>query len=248
MEPEPRRVGGAGPPRRPRGPIPAILRRALGHAALATGLLLAAACATRIVPAPTADRLPGPGAAALAEAAGVRVIVAADAWRGFPADLAEAVTPMLVTIHNGSERQLMIRYEHFALTSPEGRRFAALPPFEITGVVSEPVPGFHPPVRFGVAPYLSRWYPGWTVFGGPFPFHTAYYDAFYPAFTRVALPTGDMVQKALPEGVVEPGGRVAGFVYFEEVKDVEVLTFAARLVEPSAATPFAEVRLPFVVD
>jgi hypothetical protein len=57
-----------------------------------------------------------------------------------------------------------------------------------------------------------------------------------------------MVQKALPEGVVEVGGRVAGFVYFEEVKDVEALTFSARLLEPGAATPFAEVRLPFVVD
>jgi hypothetical protein len=34
-------------------------------------------------------------------------------------------------------------------------------------------------------------------------------------FQRVSLPTGDMVQTVLPEGVPQSGGRVTGFLYFE---------------------------------
>jgi hypothetical protein len=68
---------------------------------------------------------------------------------------------------------------------------------------------------FYVAPYLRRHYPFFTPFNGPFLHDPFYYDSFHPAMKRVSLPTGDMVQKALPEGVLEPGGRITGFLYLE---------------------------------
>jgi hypothetical protein len=57
-----------------------------------------------------------------------------------------------------------------------------------------------------------------------------------------------MIVKALPEGVLEPGGRVTGFVYFEEVEDVPRVRFVAQLVNASTGARFGTLTIPFVVD
>ncbi len=212
-----------------------------------------AGCATTLVPAPGAHRVASVGYAAEAEQAGVHVVASAGAWRGFPSDLDDIVEPMLVTITNDSGRSLEIRYEHFDLLTPGGVIFAALPPFQITGVTFEPIyptGGSAMGFGFSVAPYLSPWYPGWTVYGGPFPFHSGYYTGYYgiySSYERITLPTGDMIQKALPEGVLEPGGRITGFLYFEQVTDVSRVAFVTRLVEVGGQ-PFGQIQIPFIAQ
>ena len=72
-------------------------------------------------------------AAGAVSAAGLRATLEVDrAWLGSDDDVVAAVT-----ITNDSDHALEIRYEHFALLTPGGVVFAALPPFQVTGVALE---------------------------------------------------------------------------------------------------------------
>lgn len=111
-------------------------------AVLASSAVLAGACApaVELEPAPRANEIEaGPGEGAAAVEAGVRMVARVDAWDARPEDLDEEVTPVLVTISNGSTVPLRIRYNEFQLVSASGQRFAAMPPFLLEGEVSVPV-------------------------------------------------------------------------------------------------------------
>ncbi len=66
---------------------------------------------------------------------------------------------------------------------------------------------------------LRRYYGGYgTYWGGPFYYPPYYWNwvnwwgpSYYPSG-----PTEDVVGYALPEGVLQPGGRVSGFLYFKK--------------------------------
>jgi hypothetical protein len=222
-------------------------RRAIAAAVLA---LLLAGCTARLRPAPTATLVPGRGQGAEATEAGVRVVARAGAWRARPPGLEGVVTPVLVTVENGSDRTLRIRYDDFSLVGADGRRFAALAPFEIEGTVSEPAPAYAFP-RSALAPRLLGFHRGRPVYlYDPVWYDPFWYDPFYgPGFLRVDLPTGDMVQLALPEGTVEPRARVSGFVYFERVRrDAGRVDFTARLADARTGEPMGRVVIPFVVE
>jgi hypothetical protein len=218
----------------------AVASALIGALAVALG-----GCVTQLRPAPGAVVLPGPGQAAIAEAGGVRIVASADAWRGDPESLDRIVTPMLVRVENDGTVAVQVRYEDFALVAEDGRRFAAIPPFNVRGVVSTPNRGLYPVYAFGVSPF----YPHLAVAPGIFPFDPFYYDAYWPYWYRwVNLPTGDMVQKALPEGVLQPGGRTTGFLYFEDVDKARRVTFEARLPVRDSADRTVSVTIPFLVD
>lgn len=191
-----------------------------------------------------------------ATAVGVIVTVKADAWTGVPAELTEVI-PLLVTIENNSRVPIRLRYAEFALAG-NGKRSPALPPLEITGTETEPVgtaglldgPYPFPLTGFYIAPHFSRFYPGLTVFAGPFAYDPLFYSTYFPVFQRLRLPTGDMVQKALPEGVLEAGGKVTGFLYFEDI-DVgpdDMATFTTDLVNASTGRTVGAIRIPLEID
>ena len=188
-----------------------------------------------------------------ASVAGIRVDVVADAWTGIPLDMGD-IEPLLVTVSNASGHPLRIRYDQFMVVGPGGDREAALPPFEIRGtVLVDPVftPGPYPYAvnGFWVAPYLSRYYPSLRPFGGPFVYDPWYYSTHYPTIARVSLPTSDMLAQALPEGVLEPGGRVTGFVYLEDKPHSgDQSTFVMDLVSADTAERFGRVEIPLEVD
>jgi hypothetical protein len=204
--------------------------------------LLLAGCAAQLRPAPEASLVPGQPGAARATADGVTVTAQARAWRGRPPGLEMHVTPVLITIDNGSRVPVRVRYADFALVDAGGRRFAARGPFEVRGAVAEPLPLY----AFPRGPFLVRDIAGRPVLVDPF-----WYDPFYLDFPRyrwVDLPTGDMVQLALPEKVVEPGARVSGFVYFEPLeRAASPLTLTVRLVDDRRGEPFATAAIPFVL-
>lgn len=188
-----------------------------------------------------------------ATVAGVRVHVVADSWSGVPSALGR-IEPLLVTIENNGDVPLRLRYDQFAVIGPGGERKSALPPFEIRGTaLVDPAftPGSYPFAvnGFWVAPHLSPYYPGFRTVSGPFAYDPWYYSTYYPTFARVSLPTTDMLAKALPEGVLEPGGRVTGFLYVEdEPESGDRATFAADLVNAVTAQPFARVNIPIEID
>ncbi len=213
-------------------------------ARLLLAVLLLGGCATHLRPAPGAQLVPGREQAAVAEAGGVRVSARAGAWRGRPAALGDVATPILVSVENTGTVPVRLRYEHFSLRAADGRVLPGRGPYEVEGVAAEAVPGY----AFARPPLF--WYdPLWRH---PFWWDPFWYDPFWfdhPRFSRVPLPTGDMVQMALPERVVEPGARVTGFVYFDRVtRAMSPLTFTARLVSDRTGEDIGAVAIPFVVE
>lgn len=100
--------------------------------------------------------------------------------------------------------------------------------------------------------FSHAWIPLCTFrpFAGRFVYDPRFYSTYFPVFQRLRLPTGDMVQKALPEGVVEAGGKVTGFLYFEDI-DVgsdDTATFTTDLVNASSGEPVGAIRIPLEID
>ncbi len=205
------------------------------------GVLLLAACATTLKPAPEAMTSPSWGLGAMGEAGGVRILARPGAWIGYPRQLDTALTAVLVVVENDDSHRVRLRHEDFALVRADGRRLVAIPPFEIRGTVAEPIDVPYP------AFYSSWFFVGHRHFVYD-PFWGPFYS--YPSFAYVPLPTGDMIQKAIPETVVEPGGRVQGFVYFPLLRkeDRGPMAFTADLVDARTQQRFATVTIPFVAE
>ena len=161
---------------------------------------------------------------------------------------------MLVEILNQSSRPLRIGYEAFWFTSQTGGSYAALPPYSIQEEIVRPVPSgqpYYPYRSFGGAPYLRGYYPMLGIYSGPFAFSDGYYGTYLPVWSgyrRIELPTEDMLERALPEGVVEPGGRVGGFLYFQRIKGAGPFTFNADLIDARSGERFGGIVIPFVAD
>jgi hypothetical protein len=214
----------------------------------------------RLEPAPTA-RL-ADGDVAVDEVAGIEVAVAPGAWPG-RSDIRRYTTPLEVTIENGSDRPVTLRYQDFALVSEAGEVYAALPPFEIDGRIREragtavahpvwPTPGFYHH-RFYVSPYYAHFYPSLRRHPPPFyydPFYyDFYYDRIYTIWREVDLPTEEMLEQALPEGVIQPGGRVSGTVYFQPVDPrAGLVQLRFDLVNGENGEVFGAVSIPLQVS
>ena len=239
---------------KPRPMLIAVFVTALGATAL-TGC----APSANLQPAPAANEVAGMEEAARTTVDGVHVVAQTAEWPG-SAPVKNEITPVQVTMENNSNNPVRVRYGEFALVGPDGQRYSALPPFEVGGSVEEPVvvDGYDPITNpgfayddFSVAPYYGSVYTGLTPYAGTFGYDPYYYDTYntYWADINVDLPTDAMLERALPEGVVESGGRVEGFVYFEKVtEDVPRVTFRADLVNADTGDVFGEVRVPFTVE
>ncbi len=189
-----------------------------------------------LIPTPGETVQPAGPLSAAAEVAGVRTELNTDAWRGIPSDLGDHFTPVLVTLTNNNDQPVRVRYSDFVLVGPSNDVYHALPPFNISETVTEPITLERTYSGFLIAPYLSRYYPRARVLRDPFLFDDVYFRRYYPAFVEIQLPTGDMIQKALPEGVLEPGGRVSGFLYFEDPDDdVGRVTYTQSVVTTGGA-------------
>jgi hypothetical protein len=208
---------------------------------------------TTLAPAPGARTLLHRPSAAVGDRNDVRIIVD-DAWPGDPA-IRDAVTPLRVTIENQSRNLLLVRYQDFALVSPTGKRWPAIPPFRIEGALRRPAlasgyapiwsPGFDHR-GFFVAPYYRPLYPWLTPFGGPFFMTPSFYAHYgYWSDVVVPLPTPEMLRLALPEGVVEPGGRLQGYLYFRRIDpDVGLVYFGAELTSAIGGHRLGAIQIP----
>lgn len=233
--------------------------------------LLAAALSGCVVttvlrPAPGAVVPPQQPDVVFAEVAAVRVW-AGGVWVGDPPGLGDVLTPVRLTFENLGARPLQVGYRHATLVGSSGFRYQALPPFPTAapvGAVERPgqvvLADYHaarpvqrphpvhpraPPTRFYIAPPYVGWYPGIVVWPHPW-----YWDMRYPtlyATWPAPLPTHEMLEYALPEGVLEPGGKVSGFLYFQRVERERAVTLEVQLVDAETSQPLGVARLPFVV-
>ncbi len=104
---------------------------------LAVVIAFVAGCATYhhayLVPAPAAT-LANQGQSAVATAGDVTITVIPNSWNGRPHNLYRKVTPVKVRIQNNSKVPVRLIYSDFQLETPQGQAFAALPPYQITGM------------------------------------------------------------------------------------------------------------------
>jgi hypothetical protein len=224
---------------------------------LTTSVVVAAigatACArteARLIPAPIATDVPGPGNGASATVAGVQVVARTGAWQWTPRDLETKVTPILIELQSNADTPIQVRYNDLSLTDSQGHHFSVMPPYDIEGTVSvgyevsNPFYGFD---RFAVAPYLRRWYPRFSPYDGTFAYDSRYYSPYMTRYREIALPTVDMVQRALPEGVLSPGGKAMGFIYFETLdRDAGTVTLTMNLVDARSGESIGTASIPFV--
>lgn len=230
-----------------------VRRRLLAAAAMLVAALTACA-GQELRPAAEATPAALRGEAAVATDAGVQMAASTGAWQARPFDLETEMTPVLVEILNQSGRPLRVAYEAFQFNSQADGSYAALPPHSIQAEVVRPVPGGRPYysyMGFGGAPYLRGYYPGLGIYSGPFAFSDRYYGTYAPlwsGYQSIELPTPDMLERALPEGVVEPGGRVGGFLYFQRIKGSGPFAFNADLVDARTGERFGGIAIPFVAE
>ena len=189
---------------------------------------------------------------------GITITSRTESWNGNP-EVENYVTPVLVTIKNNSKNPVRISYDKFALVAQNGKRYSALPPFQVSGTIDNPVvynatpitaPGFAYN-NFLIAPYYAEVYPDLDAYDGDYYFDPMYYNNYYGYWStfQYSLPTPGMITKALPEGVLNKGGSVTGFLYFQKVNssDVNKVNFQIDLVNPDNGNNFATVDIPFLV-
>jgi hypothetical protein len=211
----------------------------------------------RLQPRQDARSLAGEPSAAVAEAQGVRLIANGAAWAGHPRNLERRLTPVELRVENHSGRTLSIRYTLFELVGESRFHYAALSPLlmqEANEAGPTCIAGYTPRPYWGLG---ATWGPhrGWRYPGRlwwPNPFYDPFYDPFYGPQPYVRceepLPTQDMLARALPEGSLENGGTVAGFLYFQGVGNRErQVILQAKLVDASTGEPFGELSIPFQV-
>jgi hypothetical protein len=200
-------------------------------AAAAVCLMLAACGAGGPNLVPAAPAGPGP---IVQELSGLRISVAAGAWQGRPRSLPDRVLPLLVSVHNTGERPVSVSRGDFFLLDDANRQYLPLPPTEVVALLgSAPSGSFYPSIGIG-----GSTGGGDTVFGGGL---------------GMALGGGsggdvrDVIQQALPEGRVQPGVALTGFIYFPvPAPGYETLRFVAAPQEapgtPRAEFPFRKVK------
>lgn len=220
----------------------------------ASALLVAAGCSTTPELVPVNDS--GAASGTVERVDGVSFEVRAGAWSGDP-DIRDHVVPIRVDIRNQGDRPVKIGYGQFALVTSDGTMLGAIPPLRVKGsesdrrVVTDLTidPAFNYS-GFYAAPYYGGLYPGVPTFTGDYYFDSYYYDTYDTYWIDTELPTPGMLARALPDGRLEPGGQVRGYLYFESLPgDVSgQVTFRADLINAETGKAFGEISIPYRVQ
>lgn len=219
-------------------------------------LLIVCQCAERrLIPGAQAIKVRELKDAALQSSSGVKILVETNAWTGF-SQILDKITPLRVTIINNSGSQLRIQYNHFSIKEIRGvRLYAALPPYEFicNGEETKIVLPYPFPIesqieydKFSVAPYCARMYEEIPEYKNFIGIDSVYYEKYYTVWAKIQLPIIEMLQNVLPEGVLENGGHVGGFVYFEKLDRRErALLFTVDLIEEVGGKSLGTLKIPF---
>ena len=205
-------------------------------------LFVLEACVHQKVLEPAVGVPVAPGRRDVAEAAmdGVTITATGDSWKGDPPGLGSLFTPVRVAIENHSGRALRVTYRDFSLSGASGFQYPAIRPIRARGTLSAPgaTSAAARPAYAEVYPAAEDW-PGTLVYA-PYEYHG--FDASWPEH----LPTQDMLSRALPEGLLQDGGKVSGFVYFRSVTQREsAVKLEMTLAEATDGQAFGHIAIPF---
>ena len=225
---------------------------------LVASAVAASACArsyAELSPAVGSVPASGPGEGAVAGVAGVQVVARTQAWHFDPPNLEEKATPMLIEVTNNSDRAILLHYKDITLTDEGGTRYDVIPPYDVNGTLSVPVTIQDPYYYSGgyaFSPYVHRWSPIYAAYHGAYAYDQQYYYASAPyvtIYTDVALPTAEMVSRALPEGAIPAGSTAGGFIYFKRFRRGErLMTLRVDLIEQATGDLVGTVKIPFIAN
>jgi hypothetical protein len=172
------------------------------------------------------------------ETAGVRVVARAQTWNGDPPTLSEYVVPLWIQIENHSGKALWLRYGGFYMEDPKDDRatLPAVPPFRVKGKAIIPISA--------VPPQFRPEDPWWGTWLDPD------FDDYIARNVRWEedLPTREMLRRAIREGILANGGKIAGFVYFPKTKqDPAAFTLRADLVDATTRQSLGRVEIPLAL-
>jgi len=176
-------------------------------------LMLAAACARGPALEPAA---PGGAAPIVQELPGLRVSVSAGGWEGRPRALPDHVLPFLVAVRNTGTAPITLARGDFLLLDDASRQYLPLPPTEVAVLVGGGSgSGVSVSPSIGIGGSTGG---GGSIFGGGLGISLG--GGGYGRDVR------DVIPRALPEGPVQPGAEIQGFLYF-----------------PRPAEPYEQLRL-----
>lgn len=171
-------------------------------------LPLVAGCATpRLVPLPDGGVVDSARRSATQTRDGVTVTAQAGAWMGTPRELELYVLPVHVAVRNDTSAGVTVTGEDIVLLDDEGRQYNPIPPAEVAQMLQA--------AAFPTPPVVFAPWPHRRSIASPY-FYDPFYDPFGPWWYPAPryLPVHDIFGLALQPGVVRPGARLEGFVYF----------------------------------
>jgi hypothetical protein len=245
-----------------------VFRHAMSRS---TGVTFAAGCAAlaatagcghgALVPAGSATVVPGAPEAAYSVVDGVRCSADVGAWPDDAKPLPTFVVPVKVRIKNASGQPIQLLYEDFVLAGNNHRSYRPLPivPLdESDGDRPAPIEPIYAATKFFVAPRLHDVYTTLDPWTTDLPRDEALYERQFKRWGHARLPR-QAIRMALPEGVLDNGGTISGFLFFESPLDRESrVTFQADFdaARPKAATAdgdaadetVASIEIPFRIE
>lgn len=206
----------------------------------------------QLVPDTTAEVVVGAEAAAVATVAGIRCSAAASSWQGLPRDLGSEMTPIKVRIRNQSGKPIRLLYESFALVGEKGQKYRPLPLLPLNSGnrnISALMPAYASQ-GFFVAQRLGHAYPAMEAWPRPLVRNERFYRKAYAKWQDdEELPSRSMLVKGLPEGVLDNGGIISGYLYFEAAARKEKrLNFRFDASEGDREERVALIKIPFLVQ
>jgi hypothetical protein len=175
---------------------------------------------------------------------GVYVAVSGDHWKG-DERVREHVTLLKVMISNNHGALIKIAYGLFSLRDTSGILYSALPPYALEGSIQE-YRSQYTCSGFYVAPHYSPFYPHMREYLDPFYYDPLYYGHYYNCWRETDLPTPEMLNKALPDGVLENNANASGFLYFQKIGEADRYNFIMELVDAETGKKFGTVCIPLI--
>jgi hypothetical protein len=200
-----------------------------------------------LVPAPSAKVISGAPNAAFLEIAGVSCSADTGAWPERAAKPPDGVVPVKVRVRNQSGKPIRLLAEDFVLLGKSGQKYRPIPVLPLDAENPPRLTPVFASVKFYVAPRFRAAYPTLEPWSSGLERDQALYDRQFDRWGK-RRPTLQMIRMALPEGVLEDGGLISGFLYFESpLEDEDRVTFQADFVPGEGSGTVASIEIPFRV-
>ncbi|HEY7373186.1 MAG TPA: hypothetical protein VIF57_13570 [Polyangia bacterium] len=221
----------------------------------ATGALLllttaAAGCGHGVMrPGPQARVVSGEPLAAYSIVEGVRCSADVGAWRSKVDELPGDVVPVKVWIKNQSGHPIQLLAQDFEMLGKNGHSYRPIPVVALAGEGSAPrdIEPMYASSKFYVAPRLHGVYSSLEPWRAPLQRDEQLYDRQFKRWGK-SRPTLQMIRMALPEGVLDDGGMISGFLYFESPLAESKVTFQADFGRDDGSGTVAAIEIPFRIE